>query len=918
MFEIYKLLEIKKHFEKYHLLCYTSFVSSLQGICRGGNISRGGDNCREIVGAETFVGAEGSVGTEASVRTEGSVGTEASVRTEGSVGTEASVRTEESVGTEASVRKEGSVDTEASVRTEGSVGTEASVRTEVSVGTEASVRKEGSVGTEASVRTEGSVGTETSVRTEESVGTESSVRTEGSVGTETSVRTEGSVGTEASVRTEESVGTEASVRKEGSVGTEASVRTEGSVGTEASVRTEGSVGTETSVRTEESVGTEASVRKEGSVGTEASVRTEGSVGTEASVRTEGSVGTETSVRTEESVGTEASVRTEGSVGTEASVRTEGSVGTETSVRTEGSVGTEASVRTEGSVGTGASVRTEGSVGAGASVRTEGSVGAGASSSKKSMTYLDLNCQNKCQDGVTGSDCSCDIWCRLSRNCCRDLQQICPEIYIESGALLARFLHLIQECTDDNYLLVSGCLPDYETYSRHFNRNDADLEVSLQFSNILKGRGAVQHIFRQIPVTDLTSGFTFKNLSVYQCNALPGNKPLFWEVYSQTFNLAAGGEIPFDIIKPLDIISFPPEHLEKSSLNCNHKDIFRKLISDIDTPVESKNQFEIIYQDINVLCAVCQNMTLSFVNNENYTEKHKHAFAVVASFEKNKFKFQLQENEAARSSSKWTALECNNPANTETTDGSSPVCSIISCTPPFTKSYNGFCKKVNVLQLAIPSDVFPLNRSHIRHLSGFVQCFLNRYAGYDLLDQWRETRTFYDSRLDRIFYVTQLMMYVDDNVDLTDNMDTVALHFRSFAEVIKALKFNISQQPAESIRNSPEVSSLIHIVTEDSKDSYLFFDGLNFPIAINEDTKLIPVCASVLSNHDENFPPFFSVKLSCVYVPEDVMNNSTMEKEMDKNICVKLLTFSGHCSVHNSTIILFNALNLIFIALVINK
>ncbi|KAI8773664.1 hypothetical protein BgiBS90_026082 [Biomphalaria glabrata] len=136
-------------------------------------------------------------------------------------------------------------------------------------------------------------------------------------------------------------------------------------------------------------------------------------------------------------------------------------------------------------------------------------------------------KDSCQD-ICGKwqalPCSCDPQCLVFGNCCEDFEVECSGMAEESKSKYAGFLHSEVKCIYDKFLITSCSATD--TGSRYSSSLDRMKTLDVQtkedelFTDLL---------LNKIPVLDVSTGLSFINRAVFNCNGGNASNALNWDL-----------------------------------------------------------------------------------------------------------------------------------------------------------------------------------------------------------------------------------------------------------------------------------------------------------------------------------------------------------------------------------------------------
>ncbi|KAI8771611.1 hypothetical protein BgiBS90_027146 [Biomphalaria glabrata] len=500
------------------------------------------------------------------------------------------------------------------------------------------------------------------------------------------------------------------------------------------------------------------------------------------------------------------------------------------------------------------------------------------------------CHNNCGSFTA---CSCRTNCRIHGTCCKDFEEACPSMASNAQVEFQQFVELIQECEFHNFLLVSTC-PSKAEEQLHPGQNQTDqnvIPISTTLRNITNGQGLDARLFRSSPITDLDSGFTFKNASIYLCNKLPGKNLLFWDIYLETIQLDERGILFFESLSKIVSISFPPLELTRSSKNtlC----IYDFEMSPDFGIVEKKNSSRFMTPLLRGYESLCRLCDWSFQQSSSLEKKDisRCEFSVIASLEYDKVKFSGQEP-GGHNSLPWQEIHC--PIVETKMEQNGSRCHIISCYESFQKISSSRCQGMYILQIAIPHDGRSIGNNFLNKLPNFLECFLNQYSGYNVKNRWPVSELFYDTQSQQVYYATQLQMYSDNLIAVWNSTEFMD-HLSRLAKAITFLK---------AFRRSNVLEYSKTQLAEQARAATFKWDGprtKNIKPLSEHGIEL--VCANIKDKEKQKFPAFYTRTFHCDNVPVLQSYNVTEQNDTEKNICQNFFEFSGQSRNRSSRLIL---------------
>ncbi|KAK6989178.1 death inducer-obliterator 1 [Biomphalaria glabrata] len=343
-----------------------------------------------------------------------------------------------------------------------------------------------------------------------------------------------------------------------------------------------------------------------------------------------------------------------------------------------------------------------------------------------------SCFDRCGEG-SSLMCSCDLSCEIDETCCEDYFEACFEPYDSTLAMFYKLFNLVEECKYDAYPIVSRCPSDSGNTQRFQFDTSGDFPPTL--SNLTNGSHALIQLFQQVPVTDLETGFTFKNISIYQCHKMSERQSLFWNAYIIDLGFQSDGEWQFNVFSAMRFEVFPPpEKLVKSILKCSEKTkIYNKT-----APSEKYQNFvnskfkSLVGRLIHRYCEVCStaNKTLKLDEKEEL-ENILGAYSVLSSFMPltDTFDLRVLPFHEGFQNTFWKSMTCSYI----NTNKDSLVCTIDKCLDKVWSTEKGQCKFPHLLELAVLEEEQLISTAFVNQLTFYVECYLTLYAGYEIVN-----------------------------------------------------------------------------------------------------------------------------------------------------------------------------------------
>ncbi|KAK0065735.1 hypothetical protein Bpfe_004532 [Biomphalaria pfeifferi] len=399
-------------------------------------------------------------------------------------------------------------------------------------------------------------------------------------------------------------------------------------------------------------------------------------------------------------------------------------------------------------------------------------------------------------------CSCDVRCLVIGNCCEDFRIECPETFLKGQTRFSRFVNAEIVCKYNTFM-VSKCPFDENNSSSALLHNGLEIDTSLRDANINieVNNTFIDEVIQILPVSDMTSGFTYVNSDVYKCFAESNSEPLFWDIVLQSDDsiFSMRDKLLNATILHSRNISFIPTTLLKERMMLPI--CFQNSISECpadrsqDPWIQNKCSSLLSFVDVqttvftNRYCALCH----GFNNSEPILEAKAQAynsfiFSITMSLRNNK----LIVNQVGKgSASMWQTIQCNLESNAN----SDFPCEVQPC-HKLAYLIDGLCKHSTVLLLAFPAATFPVFEPN--RILSFMQCFLYERLNTDIyeskllpaLDNFKRRKqkkyivyTFqmflvHDDVLSLAYANKWQEKYIEDIMSLTTSMFTMMKHLQT--------------------------------------------------------------------------------------------------------------------------------------------
>ncbi|GFO06711.1 hypothetical protein PoB_003321600 [Plakobranchus ocellatus] len=473
--------------------------------------------------------------------------------------------------------------------------------------------------------------------------------------------------------------------------------------------------------------------------------------------------------------------------------------------------------------------------------------------------LTFTCEDRCGKELS-FPCSCSASCVVYGTCCDNLTQHCPHVWEEG---MTRFGHMLGAdtlCHEDFAYIISSCpssprknadgkevtlstvqkpvlknvnisleshIPKSDRVGTTLRTRDISGLDSEKISKL--GREVQRSIVERLklalsaaPVTDLDTGFTFINKSIYDCNNMSQSTALVWSVASawtdlspvmledlDRFDFLNHYQFEFDheIFKAHQCLTYVVETCKQtkglSELNQIYAEKCQKSRLAL---IMSRLSKTVLYR--NIFCGYCnegRHDKYSLVVAEELMYRQK-GFQVLMSFsESGTINVRLFHPGSAREVLSWSQAHCpipdhstglsvssgliEEPANAES--DRQAVCSTTCLDNYFKALTDGVCKAEHRALLAIADDGLPpLCPSAMKGLANFLVCGLKSEAKTLSHTDWssESVSVMFDTSTNKILYVIEINLaliarisrvFSNRKSDVIPNLYHVAILVKSF-------------------------------------------------------------------------------------------------------------------------------------------
>ncbi|GFO50520.1 hypothetical protein PoB_007702500 [Plakobranchus ocellatus] len=540
-------------------------------------------------------------------------------------------------------------------------------------------------------------------------------------------------------------------------------------------------------------------------------------------------------------------------------------------------------------------------------------------------FLTFTCQGRCGE-KRSFPCSCSATCVVYGTCCDSMAQDCP---LEWNEGLTRFDHTrtadficsenamytIMSCPKRNERILERSKIEPTAGNKQMLRNETEsLESQNRFLSSVATTTRRNHVIEDnftdpivskknstksisgrlfaalaaAPVTDLDTGFTFINKTVYDCHNLPESNALQWDIWLEyTYTSPTTLE---DFLKHQSLSNYQPnfnkdifkDHLCDENIqqtcneNANLEETFVMYIDKChesnDAAVFSKKPPYALYR--NRFCAYC---------NEGKHTEYRLFIAASSSISSSSFHILLSLTKSNTVSLKlkkpklnifsrflqlpWSQAICpvqdHGALELASEQESETRCSATCDSPNFTLQSDGMCKAPHKALLALADDgLAPLCPAAMTGLAQFVVCGLKQeIENLQTANLSASSVSLaFDSSLNRSLYLLPLYMalpqkssliFSENAEDIIKNIFSVALLAKSFRHY--RTSHIICPHREEKEKAAPQIfqtSSLFLFAARRAQDVAQGMEEIRGPVVDDQNTTTVCLTAT----YDTNMKP----------------------------------------------------------------
>lgn len=542
------------------------------------------------------------------------------------------------------------------------------------------------------------------------------------------------------------------------------------------------------------------------------------------------------------------------------------------------------------------------------------------SENPNVNYISLeSCRQKCGK-IIQMPCSCDLKCLIHNNCCEDMALECSHILEQSHTNYGHMLKSTVECLQIGFFIITGCPGQslsISTSQKRTSSQKSNDKTALKASDSKsidrqdsESSNFLLTILKTTLVSDLSTGFVYKNWDTYLCHANDRSQPLLWHAeYATKYFIDIDG-----VKDQSSYMDKPPRYIPPAQLNestqaskcipftvatCRpdialvHPELLLKCSGFISYTTVTVVNMTKYYK--NKYCALCSHdlREMGPTNPVLYSDPRRtdFQFSLLVSISQGTFKLtsygihQLPWLHAICSigdSPEQQAMSCQN-------DG---------CNTQFEQKPDGTCKELFSVILAVAEDTCPLRSEDIKALPEFLQCYLTTHVGLDIKEVKSPTTVAFDETLRQILYINTFLVY-GEAITILDS-SRIFLRTRKFlSQMARTFKYYrqgcTSEHSLSGGSYTPSLNSTeIKTTLISNEENFLYKEDIN-------KTSMSTMC---VYSKRLNKPSVLPYELVCV---QDYTNDTALDNLTSP--CFHVFANEGKLMTSSS---LFLAINLVCI------
>ena len=442
-------------------------------------------------------------------------------------------------------------------------------------------------------------------------------------------------------------------------------------------------------------------------------------------------------------------------------------------------------------------------------------------------------------------CSCDPRCVVYNNCCFDMEDRCPDIIERGRQLFHRQLAADVICLDSksprtHYFVVAGC-PKFPKENTGFELVTKEPQISTALGeNIQSPRGPPNgklvlgansnrktlkndHLnkphslwkdLNSAPVTQLSTGINYLNMSVFSCFSNNRSDAELWYVrwyMTKLDRIHTLGEfvqhrsknINFSLFKPPNKIVYPsithsmcisrytidkcnPSlYLQSGSSSESSTGNNSELLGNVAAKCNSFFSLAKVGHDYykNKYCAMCNSAVGKIEPVVIYSspQNSKNMFLMSANETVVSLLYEYGDLNPVLPYGSWRHAECKIPS----VGDPSGQCQVLECSHGFVKRPGQVCATVHGLGVGFLGDEYPMTLHQLKNIQELLQCRLNFL---DFVVEYKsEPVTFHYEFINRRVFLLPLNFYTNKNLAMSNLDPTSSLVVSKLMDVAKWFK-----------------------------------------------------------------------------------------------------------------------------------
>ncbi|KAI8773621.1 hypothetical protein BgiBS90_026039 [Biomphalaria glabrata] len=374
-----------------------------------------------------------------------------------------------------------------------------------------------------------------------------------------------------------------------------------------------------------------------------------------------------------------------------------------------------------------------------------------------------SCQNICGKWQA-LPCSCDPKCLVFSNCCEDFEVECSGMAEESKSNYAGLLNSEVKCINSIFVITSCSFTDTES------QNSTSLEDSNKKPKVqTKQRKLLtDFLLNKIPVLDVSTGFSFDNNTIFNCNGGNLSNALIWDILVKKFEIIYDFQTKEILLENLTNNEnnwvYQPPFQYKNPIRRNCLDVSAGICSKTEHPLYSKCKSFISYVITHIdkrpiffnnkYCAQCNGFTNVSVFKDTFRYmNHNSDFEVLVSVSRESIDLVGRNQKVG---SFWNIIQCTKSGNQDL------QCDAICPTGLVFRPYKA-CKKPLSLQIAISTNIILPGKTDVKIWTNYVHCFLTQVLEVDIetVLNYSKVDRFYNN--EESFYWIEMIAYEKGSV-----------------------------------------------------------------------------------------------------------------------------------------------------------